>query len=207
MRTLQRTALLLGVASVLCLTAILVYPGASSADPTGAIVGHVTARRASGRANAIVYIEHMDGAQRASKRPVQIDQREMHFIPDVLPIVRGTTVRFLNNDATEHNVYTPDGTPYDLGNWGRGEHREHVFDTEGVFTQLCRLHPTMIGYVVVLQNRFFARTRADGSFRIANVPPGNYQLKAWQERGQGGPIPVTVADAEVSVEVPLGRRR
>lgn len=206
MRNLQRTAVLLSALGVLGVAAILAYPTESSADPTGTIVGRVTARRASGRANAIVYIEQMAGARRSSRR-VQIDQREMRFVPQVLPIVRGTTVRFLNNDATEHNVYSPDGERYDLGTWVQGETREHVFDTLGVYTQLCRLHPTMIGYVVVLQNRFFARTRRDGSFRIANVPAGTYQLRAWQERGEGGPTAVTVTDGEVSVEIPLGRRR
>ena len=206
MRVPNRLSLLLAAVFVASMVAVAVIPASTSADPTFNITGRVTARRSSLRANAVVYIKQMPGRQRPGRR-VEMDQTNQQFSPRVLPIVAGTTVRFLNNDATEHNVYSPDGTPYDLGNWGQGGFRDHTFNSPGVYTQLCHLHPTMIAYVVVLQNRFFSRTRRSGAFRIANVPPGTYQLEAWQERGQGGPVSVTVTDADVEVEIPLGRRR
>jgi hypothetical protein len=36
--------------------------------------------------------------------------------------------------------------------------------------------------VLVLENPYFAPTDGDGNYKISNVPPGKYKLKAWHER-------------------------
>ncbi len=186
---------------------IMVFSPTVSADPPGQIVGEVQGSRRLQR-NAVVYISQMPGNQRPASRPIEMDQRDHEFQPRVLPIVRGSTVRFLNNDAEAHNVFSPDQERYDLGNWTGGEHRDHTFNTLGAYTQLCRLHPSMIGYVLVLQNRYFDRTNSRGLFRIRNVPPGTYQLEVWQERGRGGPVEVTVTSGETTeVQMPIQRGR
>lgn len=169
----------------------------------GRVVGQVTG---SGRFNSgtIVYVEGVRG--RPSRRTVTMDQRNHRFVPSILPIVRGTTVRFLNSDNEAHNVFSPDNEGYDLGNWVGGETRSRRFDRSGVYTQLCRLHPSMIGYIVVLDNPHFARVRG-GRFTL-NLPPGRYRLAAWHPRGRGGPVSVTVRGGEeTSVEIPMSRGR
>lgn len=133
-------------------------------------------------ANALVYVA---GGGGRSSRTVTMDQRNHTFVPTVLPIVRGTTVRFVNSDNEDHNVFSPDNEGYDLGNWGGGEARSRTFARAGVYTQLCHLHPSMIGYVVVLENRHFTRVRG-GSFDL-RLPPGDHVLKAWSPRGPGWP--------------------
>ena len=37
-------------------------------------------------------------------------------------------------------------------------------------------------FVVVLENPFFVQPADDGTFKIENVPPGTYTIKAWHER-------------------------
>jgi hypothetical protein len=39
----------------------------------------------------------------------------------------------------------------------------------------------MKSWVVVAEHPFYAVTDAAGGFRIANVPPGKYKLRMWQE--------------------------
>lgn len=185
--------------------ALVLTTSASSADPPGQIVGELSGSRRLQR-HAVVYIDTMPGNQRAANRPIEIDQRDHEFRPRVSPVVRGTTVRFLNNDNEAHNVFSPDQEAYDLGNWTGGQHRDHVFSRLGVYTQLCRLHPSMIGYVVVLQNRYFDMTNSRGRFRIRNVPAGTYQLRVWQERGRGGPVEVTVRAGETT-EIQISMHR
>ena len=36
-----------------------------------------------------------------------IDQRHLHFVPEVLAVSPGTTVTFLNSDPNVHNVFSP----------------------------------------------------------------------------------------------------
>jgi len=131
----------------------------------------------------VVFIEDIPGQKfTAPEKPAQVDQRDKVFVPRVLPVVAGTKVDFLNNDPFEHNVYTPDKEKYNLGNWPKGEVRSHTFKETGVYTQLCKMHPEMIAYVVVLKNPYFAVTDAKGNFTIKGVPAGSYKLKVWGER-------------------------
>jgi hypothetical protein len=124
----------------------------------------------------------------------------------VLPIIRGTTVEFANSDATGHNVFSPDGEKYDLGTFGLGEVRKYRFEKEGTYTQLCKLHPSMLAYIVVLKNRWFTIAGEDGSFRIEGVPAGDHVVEAWQEKGRGAPTRVTVvAGQEAKVELAMSR--
>jgi hypothetical protein len=65
--------------------------------------------------------------------------------------------------------------------------------------QLCRVHPEMEGYIVVLQNPHFAVTTADGRYSIDNVPPGTYSLAVWHAKGKAQPKPVTVDPGKPAV--------
>jgi plastocyanin len=166
--------------------------GAAPAQAAGTISGKINAKSAKFRRNAVVYVEKAPHS--APPKTVQLDQKNQVFIPFVLPVVKGTTVEFLNNDATGHNVFSPDGEKFDLGVFEQNQVRTHTFSQEGVYTMLCKLHPSMIAYVLSLQNPYFAVTGEDGSFRIENVPPGEYTLKVWSERKKAEPAKVTVAE-------------
>lgn len=159
----------------------------------GSIAGKVNAKSAKHKKNAVVYVEK--AAESGKPGKVEMDQRNQVFVPFVLPLVKGSTVEFLNNDATGHNVFSPDGEKFDLGVFNKDEVRTFTFAKEGVYTILCKMHPSMIAYVVALQNPYFAVTGEDGSFKIENVPPGEYTLKVWHERKRAEPVKVTVAAA------------
>ena len=189
--------------------AILVAHWAPLAGAGGSISGTVKVTGAASNTDAVVYLQQAPGAFPPPAQPVDIDQRGKQFIPHVLPIVVGTTVRFLNNDATRHNVFSPNYEKYNLGTWAHGKTRDHTFGTCAkvpcVYVQLCLLHPEMDAYVVVLQNPFFAVTTPDGRFEISNVPPGTYSLAVWHAKGKAQPKPVTVDAATRAVDFVLER--
>jgi plastocyanin len=131
----------------------------------------------------VVYIDEIAGKKFAPpSKPAHIDQRGKVFIPRVLPVLVGTKVDFLNNNPFEHNVYSPDHEKYNLGNWKKGEVRSYTYKNPGVYTQLCKMHPEMIAYVVVVKTPYFAVTDKAGNFTLKGVPPGTYKLKVWGER-------------------------
>jgi len=169
----------------------------------GVIEGTIKATGLASNDGAVIYIVQMPGSFPAPAKPADIDQRSMQFTPHVLPIVAGTTVQFLNSDPTPHNVFSPDHEKYNLGTWPQGQVKDHVFGKCAkppcVYVQLCRVHPEMEGYVVELQNPFFAVSGKDGRYRIENVPPGSYSLGVWHAKLKAVPKPVTVDGAKPAV--------
>lgn len=182
---------------VMALSPVLVMvPALVSAAGEGSITGTVTATGLRSNADAVVWVEKAPGTFKPPAKPVEMDQIRMEFDPHVLPVVLGTTVRYLNSDPTPHNVFSPDYEKYNLGTWPKGQSKDHTFSTCAKFpcpyTQLCRVHPEMEGFVVVLPNPYFAVSDKAGHFEIKGVPPGQYTVAVWHEKLKGKPQPVTV---------------
>jgi len=186
--------------SILAILTAGVAASAAGAAAGGTIQGAVTAA-GSAASDVVVYVQHAEGAF-APSAPAKMDQRSMKFTPHVLPVLVGTTVKFLNSDATQHNVFSPDFEKYNLGTWPQGQTKDQVFakcaKPPCAYVQLCRIHPEMEAYVVVLQNPYFAVTGSDGRYRIENVPAGSYSLGVWASKGKASAKPVTVDTAKPS---------
>lgn len=159
----------------------ILLPCSLTAAPAAVVRGRVTAKRLKKPVDIVVSLEAPRLKPKPPAAPVKMDQRSFQFIPHVLPIVGGTTVRFLNNDPEPHNVYSPEGR-YNLGTWGPGDVRDHRFDRAGIYTQLCNIHPDMLAYIIVLETPYFDVTDSKGRFEIKKVAPGRYALVAWSEK-------------------------
>jgi plastocyanin len=192
------------LASVVCLTGLvlvagplLVHTGAAGSS----ITGTVKATGLSTNVDAVVYLQQAPGTFAPSTET--LDQKKMQFLPHVLAVVAGSTVKFLNSDPTPHNVFSPDNEKYNLGTWPQGQSKDYVFNKctkfPCVYTQLCRVHPEMEGFVVVLQNRYFAVTDREGKFEIKDVPPGSYTVGVWHPKLKGQPKPVAVEAGKPAV--------
>ena len=163
---------------------------------------------AASNADVVVYVQQAKEAAAPTK--AEMDQSKMQFIPHVLPVVSGATVSFLNSDPTAHNVFSPDNEKFNLGTWQQGSAKQYTFDKCAKFpcayTLLCRVHTEMEGYIVVLQNQYFAVSGKDGRYAIEGVPPGSYTLAVWHQKAKAQPKPVTVAaDKPATVDFVLAR--
>src|SRR3990170_3561042 len=180
--------------------AVLVAQMGSVSGAGTSITGTVKVTGLATSADVVVYIQEAPGTFPPPGKPVPMDQLKMQFIPRVLPVVAGTTVKFLNSDPTPHNVFSPDNEKYNLGTWPQGQSEDYAFTKCAkppcVYTQLCRVHPEMEGYVVVLQNPYFAVTDKTGHYQIEGVPPGSYTVAVWHSKAKAQPTPVTVDAAK-----------
>lgn len=179
------------IAALLCIASA---PALAAGVIEGTLEGQPRVRR-----DAVVYLT--DTPRTTSTATADYDQKGMVFTPRVLPIVRRTTVKFLNSDAVRHNVFSPDQEKYNLGTWPTGETRSHVFDgckdEVCAYTQLCNVHPEMEGFIVVFQSAQFAQVKSDGSFRMEGVPPGNWTIAVWSpKKAKSVPLKVTVEDGK-----------
>jgi plastocyanin len=170
--------------------AILVALTGVAAADDGMITGTVDAKPSKFLKDSIVYIKEA-AAGAGAPRMFEIDQKGLSFDPHIVLVAVGDTVKFHNHDKVDHNVTSPEGK-YDLGTWGTGATKEQVYKTAGVFSQVCKLHPEMLAYVFVGQNRFAAFVDGSGKFTIANVPPGVYDLEIWNPKLKAPPQKVTV---------------
>jgi plastocyanin len=163
----------------------------------GNIEGRVrTADSKAELSDFVIFVDDIEGPFPAPKEPAVMDQKDLQFIPHVLAVQAGTLVEFPNSDPVSHNVFSiSDAKRFNLGLYQRGAARRVKFDRPGVVELLCNVHLEMSAYIVVVKNPYFAQPKADGTFRIANVPAGRHRLRSWHKR-----LPAREQEVEVPVE-------
>jgi len=130
---------------------------------------------------AVVYL---DGSfpQPVSLPMKQVTQKNLTFVPALLPVRVGTKVEFPSLDDTYHNIfsYSP-AKRFDLGRYRPDERPipSQVFDKPGLVTLRCDIHEHMRGLILVLNTPYFMMTDTSGHFRLSGLPAGHYTLKAW----------------------------
>src|SRR5438477_5094414 len=136
----------------------------------------------------------------------QVAQKDLAFLPPLLPVQIGTTVEFPNLDDTYHNIfsYSP-AKRFDLGRY-RPEERpipSVVFDVAGLVTLRCDIHEHMRGLILVLNTPYFVMTDPEGRFRLGGLPSGHYTLKAWIDSKTTRERTVTLKSGETArVDLP-----
>ena len=134
---------------------------------------------------AIVYLESAENhAPQPTPAHTVMDQKNLTFVPQVLPVVRGTVVEFTNSDDVQHNVFSPStiAGKFDLGSYRQGEARSMILNEPGDVLILCNIHMEMEAHILVLKGPYFAAVAPDGSFQIPEVPSGTYTFRIWHER-------------------------
>ncbi len=72
------------------------------------------------------------------------------YEPATIEAVRGDTIRFVNDDAVDHNVYVPTaGFGLDLGKQEPGAEATMALGRAGSFDVECVFHPNMLTKVIV----------------------------------------------------------
>lgn len=147
---------------------------------------------------AVVYLEG-SFPKRGTPPIKHVAQKDLAFVPSLLPVQVGTKVEFPNFDDTYHSIfsYSP-AKRFDLGRY-RPEERpipSEIFDTPGLVTLRCDIHEHMRGLILVLNTPYFVVTDPDGRFRLNALPSGHYTLKAWIDSKTSREQPVQLKNGE-----------
>jgi plastocyanin len=155
---------------------------------------------------AVVYLE--GSFPKPGNLPTkEVAQKDLTFVPALLPIQVGTKVEFPNLEKdTYHNIfsYSP-AKRFDLGRYRPDEKPvpSVVFDVAGLVTLRCDIHEHMRGLVLVLATPHFAVTDESGHFRLTGLPAGHYTLKAWIDSRTTREYPVDLkSGSSVHVDFP-----
>lgn len=141
---------------------------------------------------AVVYLEG-SFPKPATPSIAQMAQKDLMFAPPLLPVRAGTKVEFPNLDDTYHNIFSYSPTKrFDLGRYRSDEKPvpSQMFEVPGMVTLRCDIHEHMRGLILVLETPYFVTTDTDGRFRLGDLPPGRYKLKAWLSSKTTFEIPV-----------------
>jgi len=136
--------------------------------------------------NVFVYVKN--AAKSATPVPTEavvIDQKGCEYTPHVVGVRAGQPVKFLNPDGTLHNVHALSkvNPEFNLAMPKFRTETTKVFDkTEFAIPLKCDVHPWMGAWLTVMDHPFYSTTKKDGTFTIANLPAGNYEIEAWHEK-------------------------
>lgn len=190
----------------------------------GKIVGKVKTKGLRSPANVLVYLSKAPAVSvDLSQAKFVMDQRNLTFIPHILPIFVGAEIQFPNNDKVKHNVFSLSRTKkFNLGSYGQGESKTVRFDKPGVVQLRCDAHAEMGAYIIVMKNPYFAVTDSEGKFEIPGskylekhgiqgingLPPGKYFVKTWHEKLKTKKQTVVVPEeGALSLQLNLSRGR
>jgi plastocyanin len=132
--------------------------------------------------SAVVYLEgSFPDASKESPKTLQLNQKNYQFTPALLPILKGTSVEFINNDDDYHQVFSlSKAKRFNVGRYRKEEKPAPIlFDELGVVKMYCEIHDHMRATILVLENPFFVKTDFQGNYRLENLPAGKFELKAW----------------------------
>lgn len=116
--------------------------------------------------------------------PVVMELKECRFNPHVVVAMSRQLVEFRHVDQTLHHAHvwansTPqygEAQPRPDWGWAWMARAPEI----GVFVK-CAVHPWMNGYIHAMSHPFYDLTGKQGSFKIGDLPPGEYELSLWHE--------------------------
>jgi hypothetical protein len=146
----------------------------------------LTVGSGGGIANVVVVVKAAKGKKMdpPAANPV-FDQKSCEFKPHVLAFPAGSTVDVLNSDGILHNIHTTSKTNAPI-NQAQPKFKPKIQikidKAEWPIKVQCDAHGWMHAYWIAQEHPYYAVTDADGNFKIADLPAGDYEIEVWQEK-------------------------
>ena len=136
-------------------------------------------------ADVVVFLEGISGKSTgATAPPVVLDQKGCEYTPSIFAVQTGQKITVRNSDPVLHNVHDVPGPGSENkekneAQLPNGPDLTFTFSHPEMFLKFkCDVHQWMFSWVSVFDHPYFAVTGKDGTFKIANVPPGKYKIEA-----------------------------
>lgn len=140
--------------------------------------------------NVVVYLlEVKSGKSWGDDLLPVLDQKGCHYLPHVQVVRQNATLQIKSSDPVLHNIHSflNGSTVLNVAvPPKKGLLLKHRLDKAGGMQLKCDVHSFMRGGIFVATNPYYALTAADGHYRIADIPPGQYLIATWHE--EAGPV-------------------
>src|ERR1051326_610970 len=151
-------AMIIFIIGIFLSLSIIVVSISASAQRQNSTTNHSTLMP-NGMVNSTAETKISTNIKNVSIVPDAAVLEDKAYQPNPIEINVGETIIWTNNDLTIHTV--TEGNPstnvptngFDSGLLSPDETFKHVFDKAGTIQYHCILHPTMIGSVIISQNK------------------------------------------------------
>jgi hypothetical protein len=127
---------------------------------------------------------HPDYAELA-KKPVELDNKDCHFVPHVTLLRTGQPLVVKNSDPMGHNTNLAgptDDLKFNEVIPAGGELQKTLSRANPLPMPVsCNIHFFMKAHLLVLDHPYMAASDANGAFEIKNVPAGSRSFNFWHE--------------------------
>lgn len=133
--------------------------------------------------NAVVHLADIKKGKKMDPQKFTLDQKGCEFQPHVSAFPAGSSVDVLNPDGILHNfhAYSKVNSPVNIAQPKFKKVITAKFDKPEAFIVRCDVHGWMSGWFFVAENPYISVTDKTGTFKLTDVPPGNYTLEVWHE--------------------------
>ena len=134
-------------------------------------------------ADVVVSLKGVSGKSTGTQAsPLMVDQVGCEYVPYIAAAQTGQKIQVKNSDPFMHNVHpipTVAGNP-EANKAQMANAPDLIFayqNPEPFLRFKCDVHPWMFTYISIFDHPYFAVSGKDGTYKIANVPPGKYTLE------------------------------
>ena len=150
--------------------------------------------------NVLVYLKDVKYNGNTPDTQAVLDQNGCMYSPHVQGMMVGQDLLIKNSDATLHNIH---GLPKLNSEFNFAmpkvvkEKAIKMAKAENFIKIKCDVHSWMKAYISVFDHPYFAVTDDSGHYQIDNIPLGDYEVIAWQEKFKDKTLnaSVTVSDS------------
>jgi hypothetical protein len=161
----------------------------------------------NGVANTVVFLRGVTRgkAMDLPETRATLDQRTCRYVPHILLVPQGGTVKIKSSDPVLHTVQmfgvATNNVPFPFQN----QFIPVTLNRNGVVELKCNAgHVWMNANMLVVKHPYYAVTDEHGEFRLTDVPAGEYEIVAWHEGWQIlSEAKVLDVGAQVEVKRPL----
>ncbi|MCA9190311.1 MAG: hypothetical protein KDB03_01060 [Planctomycetales bacterium] len=124
--------------------------------------------------------------QQPRKEPVELDNKGCVFIPRVVPVRAGETIRVKNSDLTGHNAnfnFFANNPVNFLVPAGQFKDLKLEKEEPAPIPVECNVHPWMKAYVIATEHPYVGVSDESGAMVIENLPAGEVSFRFWHEHG------------------------
>lgn len=155
---------------------------------------------------AVVSITNITKGKPFPEDTAVLDQKGCEYMPHIVQLKAGGELEIKNSDGILHNIhtYSKENAPVNRAQPKFKKTLKETFDKPEMVKLTCDVHGWMTGWLAVEEHPYVAVTDDKGAFSLTDVPPGDYELRVWQEKLGETTQKVTVqAGAETTVNFEL----